>query len=1000
MIEAKTYQQWLENVPDESGQVLNRNDAEQVVRELEASPLPEDYTGQTIYAIDTYENFIALYQTIREELKDPGHRKAILRYGDYLFWREYLEDLVEPAKTEAVEPEEVKATEPEEKPESSVDSAVEEPWEQLSMDDESSRQMPVEEPMPEPPQTDTSEEEQEEPAPAETETAAEDQEETGKELLDRLCEEEMAHIHVERMYYCDERTAFCSVILKYMLDIPDRADRLDQIIEEPEDIDFVSYDEDEQKVILSCVVLQEDMGVTSEELLDMLNEMWHQLTRLTRNTSIHRQKRWQKLIRNMLDQLPDNDTDNVEYHMYSRIPIDEEELKKLIEADAENNIPEEAVHIYQEDKIEKAVSMAINPLKTVQKDQVILDRENNCLSYESDDLRGIFCNVSSFSISNLYQKYAGAGLFDLNIRKYIRNSLVDSGINKTLEENRQNFWFLNNGIIIACRNFTVKGDEVSLEHFSIVNGGQTTTLVGTYQGKNHEEFFIPCKIVAPRNEQTAGDFFTKIAEASNSQKPIYARDLKSNTPEMRRLSQELEREKVHLEIKRSYRPAHSDGILLKNDEFGQLVLSFILQRPGTARSGKKLIFENQQLYESIFKVDYFQDSNRRHFILDLIHLNVALKSTESTLKKEYLSNAQSDQEEIIKNAHQVILALLGLMYRLVNKDLSIYTLLRKPAIVAQEPIIYGQFLGGQGEDLARKMKRLTGLLVNVVAGAYAEEASKGMTSSVSNFLKTDQKYYSTIVTRICESMKDIGMSNSLMYAANFLVRKNEDEDLESGLQNDAANQDATQDQNSADAQPVHSKAFYDGEAHVVRTFRADHKNDAEDESTKTFVDHNVEDSQHTHYESSSGAETHVMDEPKHYQSDTIAYAHNLHSLEDDTTKLSFTKPKKIYIERTGYAVSSWADMIPAVCRWLKEKDEDKFNALMKSMPEQFYIARSKWDLPGNNSKRFNYTKISDSIYVYTRYSAAGTVSAIKRIMKKYDSLNGTDYESRVQFELM
>lgn len=47
-------------------------------------------------------------------------------------------------------------------------------------------------------------------------------------------------------------------------------------------------------------------------------------------------------------------------------------------------------------------------------------------------------------------KYAGKGLFDLNIRKYIRNTLVDNGIKNTLDKDRQNFWFLNNGIIIAC----------------------------------------------------------------------------------------------------------------------------------------------------------------------------------------------------------------------------------------------------------------------------------------------------------------------------------------------------------------------------------------------------------------------------------------------------------------------------------------------------------------------------------------------------------------------
>ena len=66
-----------------------------------------------------------------------------------------------------------------------------------------------------------------------------------------------------------------------------------------------------------------------------------------------------------------------------------------------------------------------------------MDRARNYLEYESDDLEGIFCNVLSTSIVQLYNKYSGAGLFDLNIRRYIRNKLVDSGITRTLDTDRE-----------------------------------------------------------------------------------------------------------------------------------------------------------------------------------------------------------------------------------------------------------------------------------------------------------------------------------------------------------------------------------------------------------------------------------------------------------------------------------------------------------------------------------------------------------------------------------
>ena len=65
---------------------------------------------------------------------------------------------------------------------------------------------------------------------------------------------------------------------------------------------------------------------------------------------------------------------------------------------------------------------------------------------------------------------------------------------------RDNFWFLNNGIIIACTEFEPDGDTIKLHNFSIVNDGQTTQLIGTYKGTNTKEFYIPCKIVATKND--------------------------------------------------------------------------------------------------------------------------------------------------------------------------------------------------------------------------------------------------------------------------------------------------------------------------------------------------------------------------------------------------------------------------------------------------------------------------------------------------------------------
>ena len=268
--------------------------------------------------------------------------------------------------------------------------------------------------------------------------------------------------------------------------------------------------------------------------------------------------------------------------------------------------------------------------RTVSSEKIKIDKPNNYLEYESDALKGIQCNALSTSIISLYNKYAGGGLFDLNIRKYIKNTLVDSGIKKTLDSDRENFWFLNNGIIIACTDFDVDGDTVRLQDFSIVNGGQTTTLIGTYKGTNTKEFYIPCKIVATKNEATASYFYTKIAEATNSQKPIYPRDLKSNSPEMVKLHNWLEQEGIWLEIKRGQKVKKNFKYIIKNDELGQILLSFVHQLPGTSRNGKKKIFDTAATYDKLFKNNYEKDILQKGFIKDLIELDSRYSAIEKS----------------------------------------------------------------------------------------------------------------------------------------------------------------------------------------------------------------------------------------------------------------------------------------------------------------------------------------------------------------------------------
>lgn len=507
-----------------------------------------------------------------------------------------------------------------------------------------------------------------------------------------------------------EERAFSHALLKNYFDV-DYIDQIGLVTDGPNDggIDFLYYDEEEAKVIVCQSKYCADLKL--DQIISELNKMYSTVQNFKRaNTGMYNDS-LKLALQNAQDRLPEDNNDNYEYHIFTTAPVDINMAMKKLE-NTSHEFPTEAVFIYTADDIEKTMLRCLESLSMVEFEKIKLDRAKNYLEYESKDSIGIMCNVLSTSIIQLYNKYAGAGLFDLNIRRYIKNTLVDSGIKRTLDNNRENFWFLNNGIIIACESYEIDGNTVRLSNFSIVNGGQTTTLIGNYKGTNTKEFYIPCKIVATKNDSNSDVFFTDIAEATNSQKPIYARDLKSNAPEMVRLYNWLRKEKIYLEIKRGFKPKFKSDYQIKNDELGQLILSFVFQKPGTSRSGKKVIFENQGIYDSLFKVNYIQDALKKIFLLDLIKLKKRYDEIEKTLKS---SDLPPTDLEVLKNGRQTIFAIMGMCYRIANSDMTEKDISLSPKSLGTIPFVYGPLLSNyHKDDVYEKFERIIRDIIDIL----------------------------------------------------------------------------------------------------------------------------------------------------------------------------------------------------------------------------------------------------------------------------------------------
>ncbi len=562
-------------------------------------------------------------------------------------------------------------------------------------------------------------------------------------IIDSQIKEAKEQIKITTGKAISDDRAFSHVILKYIFGV-DYIDHADCVTDGTDDggIDFLYYDDEEAKLILCQSKYTKSLQFN--DIIAELDKMYSTVQNFKKAATGSYNDDLKRSLQNALDRLPDDNADNIEYQVFTTAPVDINNAMKKVQSTV-HGFPADAVVIFTTDEIEKGIQRAQEQLPTVKEEKIRIDKAKNYVEYTSNDLSGLQCNVLSTSIVQLYNKYAGAGLFDLNIRRYVRNTLVDSGIKSTLEKDRENFWFLNNGIIIACTDYVVDGDTIKLFDFSIVNGGQTTTLIGTYKGTNTKEFYIPCKIVATKEDSNAEFYYTKIAEATNSQKPIYPRDLKSNAPEMVRLAKMLESEDIYLEIKRGFKPKKKYPYSLKNDELGQILLSFVHQQPGTSRSGKRKIFDTANTYDKLFKVNYAKEIEKKEFLIDLIKLD----SMYSTVEQNYKTSGSltPNEMEVLNNGKQTIFALLGVCYRLANGDIKESDIKMNPKSVSTIPVTYGKNISNYTkDDFDEKLDTLIKLIIASVADSYTMAFNNGLTTSVSNFMKTDLKYYDSIVS--------------------------------------------------------------------------------------------------------------------------------------------------------------------------------------------------------------------------------------------------------------
>jgi hypothetical protein len=157
----------------------------------------------------------------------------------------------------------------------------------------------------------------------------------------------------------------------------------------------------------------------------------------------------------------------------------------------------------------------------------------------------------------LHNKYPKA-LYEKNIRYYLGSSKsdVNKGIQKTLINEPESFFYLNNGVTALCNIVDAKDKRASIRRLkvrglSIINGAQTIASAAELMRSENSPEISNAKVLFTLIQVAAdGSFGPKVTKARNSQNAVTTSNFASQDPQQERLRQELQ----GLGITYHYRP--------------------------------------------------------------------------------------------------------------------------------------------------------------------------------------------------------------------------------------------------------------------------------------------------------------------------------------------------------------------------------------------------------------------------------------------------------------
>jgi hypothetical protein len=289
------------------------------------------------------------------------------------------------------------------------------------------------------------------------------------------------------------------------------------------------------------------------------------------------------------------------------------------------------------------------------------------------DVRGIVATISANELVTVYEKAGGDRALSRNIRYFLGNNRINKKIRQTAasKDESKYFWFLNNGVTVVCDKFSFTDDAsgnkiIKISNPKIINGGQTTkSLYNLYNeiklfpNKTLSDVYLLLRLYETDNEK----LIDKITEGTNSQNPIFERDLRANN-EIQLLVKNYFNEKGYLY--ETHRNEYSDkkidkGKIASNERVFQAYISLFKEMPNEAKSSKSKIFE--KYFDNIFL------SSNTKLPEQLLISYKLLSFIENQSKRHY--NDWKNGDIFLYHSELALVYLAGKIYPRLKEDASI-----------------------------------------------------------------------------------------------------------------------------------------------------------------------------------------------------------------------------------------------------------------------------------------------------------------------------------------